>query len=113
MGEESTIGPTERSMTVNGKQESKMAMACGGAFLGTATSANGRTARRMAMAFTNGKTATGSRVAGLIVSSMVKVQIYSQTVTSTLGIMLLESQTAKVCTNGRMDRFTKVNSKTV
>jgi hypothetical protein len=61
----------------------------------------------------NGRMVTGSRGAGTIVLSTGKELISLRMAMSTQAIMLLESQTDKGSINGKMDLFTKVNSKTV
>lgn len=77
-----------------------------------AISVNGKIARQMAMEYINGKTVTDSKEAGKIVSNMEKEPISLPMEMFTLVSMVSVSLMDKVYTNGRMDQFIRVNSKT-
>jgi hypothetical protein len=63
------------------------------------------------MGFTNGRTGIVLKVNGEIVSSMVKVPIYSQMVILSLGLISKENQTGMVSISGNLVLYTLVNLK--
>ena len=79
------IGPMARSTTVNGPEESKMDMACGGVFSETATWDSGTKAKPMATESISGKMETDTKGHGRTVSSTGKARTFLRTVTSTLA----------------------------
>jgi hypothetical protein len=82
-----TIGPMERSTMVNGQEELRTDMACGGVSLEIATWDSGMKVKLMVMEYISGKMETDMKDHGQTVSSMGKAQIFSRTVTSTLATM--------------------------
>ena len=106
-----TIGPMEKSTTVNGPEESRTDMACGGASSGTAIWDNGTKAKPMAMECISGKMETDTKDLGQTASSTGKARTFLRTVTSTQVTMSQESPRGKECTSGRTAASTLVNSK--
>jgi len=110
---ESILGLMVKFMMENGSKGLKKAMECGEASLEIATWVSGRIAKLMAMEFISGRMGIDMRDPGSIVSSMAKARIFLQMEMSTLVITKMENQMAKVSTSGKMEVFTKVNSKMV
>lgn len=109
----STIGPTEKSTTVNGNAESKKDMECGEAFSAIVTWGSGQIAKLTDRVYISGKTATDTKVAGTTALNTEEAPIYSPTVTSITENTFRENPKAKEYTNGRTVRYTLVNSKMV
>ena len=89
-----------------------MGMECGRVYSVTVIWANGKILKHTVMVFISGKMATGTKAAGTIASSTERVPIFLQTVIPIREIILMESQTVRVFTNGRTGAYTRVTSKT-
>jgi hypothetical protein len=113
MAKVSITGPMEKSTTANGKMVSKKDMACGVEYLATLILDSGRIAKLMDMEFINGKTEIDTKEVGSIVSSMAKLLICLQMVTSTQAITLTVNLMELVFINGKTDLSTPVSLKKV
>jgi hypothetical protein len=107
----STIGPMEKYTTVNGIKVSKKDTACGEESLATVISDSGKIVKQMVTESISGRMETDSKDPGKIASSTEKALIYLLTVMFIQVYTPLESQRDKECISGKMDRYTKENSK--
>jgi hypothetical protein len=113
MAKASTIGPTEKSTTVNGNAESKKGMECGEVFSEIVIWGSGQIAKLTDKVYISGKTATDMKVAGTTALNTEEAPIYSPTVTSIMENTFRENPKVKEYTNGRTVRYTLANSKMV
>lgn len=109
----STIGPTEKSTTVNGNAESKKDTECGEVFSAIVTWGSGQIAKRTDKVYTSGKTATDMKAAGTTALNTEEAPIYSRTVISIMANTYRENPKVKEYTNGRTVPYTLANSKMV
>ena len=113
MAKASTIGPTEKSTTVNGNAESKKDMECGEVFSEIVIWGSGQIAKLTDKVYISGKTAIDMKVAGTTALNTEEAPISSPTVTSIMENMFRENPKVKEYTNGRTVRYTLANSKMV